>query len=205
MKDKMMKGKMMVTIALCALAFGQSLLTSSATAQTPPSRGGEVWTQEEIDAAREAGVKVRKGESEAFYRAGEFQIDLFGSASVASLRSVDDLNDHEAGAGFGVNYFFTRNFGLGYEVRGQARTIKSDWLNEGGVSAFYRLPIGTIAPYGVAGVGYEILNLELRGNFYAGAGLEVRLSPRVGVFTEVRRVWEGPKKYDARAGLRFAW
>lgn len=162
-------------------------------------------TEDEATEQRALLRQAYGGQALAFYRAGEFQVDIFGSASVAELGSVDDLNDHEAGGGLGVTYFFTRNFGLGYEVRGNARTIKSDFLNEGGVSAFWRFPIGTVAPYGVAGVGYEIVDRELRGNVYAGAGLEVRISPRVGVFTEVRRVWEGPKKYDARAGLRFAF
>lgn len=143
-----------------------------------------------------------------FYRAKEFQIDLFGSASVASFPdSFSELGeDHEAGGGIGASYFFTRNFGLGYEIRGDARNLKENFMNEGGVNAFFRLPFGTVAPYGIAGFGYEVREwAAARGNFYAGAGLEVRVSPKVGTFVEVRRVWEGPKKYDARAGVRFAF
>lgn len=189
-----------------ALALVSLVTSVTANAQSPPSRGGEVWTQEEINAAIDQDLTGgNRGNGEAFYRAGEFQIDLFGGVSTRALGSVEDLEDHEAGGGFGVSYFFTRNVGVGYEVRGNARTIKSDFLNEGGVSAFFRVPLGTIAPYGIAGVGYEIVERELRGNFYAGAGLEVRLSPRIGTFAEVRRVWEGPKSYDARAGVRIAW
>lgn len=197
--------------ALLALALvGIALIglpIANAADDSPPWRPGDIMTTDQADALRESGKAYRPtfGAGEEFYRAKEFQIDLFGSASVERLRSAKDLEDHEAGFGFGVNYFFSRHLGIGYEVRGTARQVKHDFLNEGGLHALCRIPIGTVAPYGIAGAGYEIVNSELRGNLYAGAGLEVRLTPRIGTFAEARRVWDGPKDYDARAGIRFAW
>lgn len=199
-----MKMKLILLVGAMALVS----LTSNLNAQEPPSRAGEIMTKEQAQALRDAGALPQFFNATEFYRAKEFSIDLFGTAQVADLGSLNDLNDHEAGIGIGLNYFYTRNLGVSYELRGQARNLRHDFLNESSLSLVYRIPIGTVAPYGFAGGGYEIINGRIDFNAHAGAGLEVRVSPHVGVFSDVRVITENFRSasgYLGRAGVRVSF
>ncbi len=49
------------------------------------------------------------------YRANEWQVDIFGAYAPAGRDGSRFLGDHAWGGGAGVNYFFTKYFGLGLE------------------------------------------------------------------------------------------
>lgn len=84
-------------------------------------------------------------DSGQFYRANELSIDLFGSASIGQ-QTIDNFSgdrvteDARLGAGVGINYFFTRHFGLG----GEAYTENTDrnFVDSASLNLLGRLPIG---------------------------------------------------------------
>ena len=99
--------------------------------------------------------------------------------------------DHNAfGGGAGVNYFVTRNFGLGLE---------GDWLagngviNEVAASFIFRFPIENAnhsfgcAPYLFLGGGGQF-DGQNAGFGNVGGGVECRFSSRFGIFTDGRYV-----------------
>jgi hypothetical protein len=133
------------------------------------------------------------------YKAGEFQVDLFGSAT------TPDLANYETGAGVGLNYYVTKNFGV-------SATAAGNWSENGrlvdqvGASALYRIPIEKSAIYvrggAVFNLGRDAWDLEL------GPGLEHRFTPNVGLFTEAllfKRLDSGENAAVGRAGLRLAF
>src|SRR5947207_4143324 len=59
---------------------------------------------------------VRPAEPECF-RAHELSLDMFGQYSDGNAPShAGPIRDHGWGGGVGLNYFFTRNFGLGLDA-----------------------------------------------------------------------------------------
>lgn len=210
MNTNMNKLKLLMMVGAVALVSLMSTVPAAIAAggDARAPKAGEIMTVERAEGLRAAGQLPRFFNATEFYRAGEFSIDLFGTAQVADLGSLNDLNDHEAGVGIGLNYFYTRNLGVSYELRGQARNLRHEFLNESSLSLVYRIPIGTIAPYGFAGGGYEIVDGKIDFNAHAGAGLEVRLSPHVGVFSDVRVITESFRSasgYLGRAGVRVSF
>jgi hypothetical protein len=145
------------------------------------------------------------------YRAGELSFDLFGSGSLGKY-SVDHLStsrirhNGRLGAGAGLSYFFTRNFGLGAEA--YSEDTSGPFIDSASANLIFRLPIGKggLAPYALAGGGHQF-DLNEVSFCQAGGGLEYRFTPRVGIFTDVRMVWPDETKYFAvaRLGLRFAF
>jgi hypothetical protein len=132
----------------------------------------------------------------------ELQLDIFGLYGWGT----DGSNDSGAGGGLGVNYFWQRNLGVG--IDGYARDGGSTvW----GVSAslIVRFPIETgslcLAPYILGGGGYQENGVSA-GSFHAGGGLEFRLTPTLGIFTEGRYIWAGPEdSAHARLGVRLVF
>jgi len=162
------------------------------------------------------------------FRDHEFQLDIFGS--YLNLAHGDNQYDHHrnsgqdgGGGGVGLNYFFTRNFGLG--VDGDFDT------NRGGVANYtgkliIRFPIENghlcLAPYIFGGGGGESFfnenqwyynhryDHQTQGTWMCGGGVEFRVTPRIGVFTEGRYTWTGGSNNNgdnasARLGVRFAF
>lgn len=54
-------------------------------------------------------------ENPQLFRAGEFQLDTFGSGKIEDLSNLSDI---PKGAGVGINYFPWRTAGFGIEGRG---------------------------------------------------------------------------------------
>jgi len=144
------------------------------------------------------------------YRANEFSVDLFGAASVTAeaARSWYGIKDgHVAGGGFGLNYFVSRNIGVGVEAR-HSFAEGEDLLNRVSVNLQVRLPIGRFAPYGIVSAGYRKQDGTYDGRFGAGGGVEFRLSPRVGLFTDAQAATYKFNKIDGylgRAGVRLSF
>jgi hypothetical protein len=106
----------------------------------------------------------------------------------------------------GINYFITRYIGIGAEAYSENTT--GTFIDNASANLILRLPLGEsgFAPYAFGGGGHEFD----QGKFWfgqAGAGMEYRFCPHVGVFLDARAVWPNETKSSglARLGLRFAF
>jgi hypothetical protein len=168
------------------------------------------------------------------YRANEWQLDLFGAYAPAGRDGSRFLGDHAWGGGAGVNYFFTKYFGLGLEgdiLRGTGAEHSGDVSGQFALNGLVRYPIGNsgFAPYAFAGIGgfvpgegsdfFENLpggvvrevrhndnDVLLEGHF--GGGLEYRFNRHIGIFTDGRYEVVDQSKNNfglIRTGVRFAF
>jgi hypothetical protein len=171
---------------------------------------------------------------ESLYRAHEWNVDLFGAYAPAGRDGRKYLGDHAWGGGAGVDYFFTRNLGLGVEglVLDGTGSRSGDVSGEFALNAIGRLPIGNtpVAPYAFAGIGAflpgsgsNFFNTVTNGirhkvndrnsddillEGHVGLGFEYRFQRHIGLFTDGR--YEFVNKSDnnfglVRAGVRFAF
>ena len=113
------------------------------------------------------------------------------------------------GGGFGVNFFFLRYFGIGYEAA---------WFDNDGVA--FHLPVGgnfflrypicawNLAPYIVVGGG-AAWDGDVYGYGNVGGGLEYRFTDHIGVFVDGRYFYGNEDGFgnvaNLRAGMRFAF
>ncbi len=152
------------------------------------------------------------------YTAQELSLDLFGSYinPEGKLNDLFDTNIRHGfwGGGAGLNYFLTRNLGLGADFNMSSKT-SGNLVDDVVGDVTLRLPLGNsgLAPYliGSGGRGFSDLH---GGNLYqwvygGGVGLEFRWSPTMGVFSDARFFW-GDKgtAFDRlliRAGLRVVF
>jgi len=166
------------------------------------------------------------------YRAGEFQIDAFGAYGFTSSGNDRIVGDDVFGGGLGFNYFFTRWLGIGAETT--LFDTEGDVLGTTAVNIILRAPIADsgLAFYGFAGAGVTFNADDLDSDDFdgardraeddddandsddvlflghAGAGIEYRFNPNVGIFTDARYTWLETDNSDfglIRAGLRFVF
>lgn len=151
----------------------------------------------------------------------EWQIDLFGAYAFSSSSQDNLFGDHAWGGGLGINYFFTRNLGVGIEGTLFDRQ-PGDVLGQAALNIFLRFPIDhlCVAPYLYTGGG-AVFNAEdvdaadLKGDSddglleaHVGAGIEYRIKPNFGVFTDGRYTVVDKRDNNfatIRAGFRFAF
>jgi len=147
-------------------------------------------------------VSSKKGpEPEPCFADTEFQIDTFGSYTSANGTHGDGF-----GGGIGLNYFFTRNVGLGLDTNIYDGNDSAVWQFTGAVLLRYPLELGglCLAPYAKLGGGFEV-NGSANGYFTTGAGLEFRITPRVGVYGEGSYNWSDDDFYQIRTGIRWVF
>lgn len=135
----------------------------------------------------------------------EFQIDVFGSFTNGAR---DYRYDDGFGGGIGANYFFTRYLGVGVDGNVYDGGARGVWSGSASLIARYPIDLGhvCVAPYVFGGGGVRSDGHTL-GTEHAGAGLEFRVTPRVGIFGDGRYTW-AENRNDAittRVGLRFAF
>ena len=167
--------------------------------------------------------------SEDWYRAHEWNIDLFGAYAFTGTPYRNDRYldaDHAWGGGIAGNYFFTRYLGAG--LQGYALDA-DDVIGQTSGNLIFRYPIpGTlVAPYGFAGGGFlfngsRAEDLVDRGNSLPsvtrhsdvegvgqfGGGFEVRVTPHIGIINDFSwNVVNGShNNYGVvRTGLSFAF
>ena len=164
------------------------------------------WCQD--SAANNQGPNYDQGN---LYRGNELSLDGFGTASVNEYTIEHPSNNRVRqntvlGAGAGVNYFMTRNIGIGAEAYSENTT--GVFVDNASANLILRLPLGQsgFAPYAFGGGGHQFDAARLWfGQF--GAGMEYRFTPHVGVFLDARAVVPDETRYYgvARLGLRFAF
>ncbi|MBA4147851.1 MAG: outer membrane beta-barrel protein [Verrucomicrobia bacterium] len=144
-----------------------------------------------------------------FYRANEFSFDVFGSYHRNS-QNEDDFFDQPKGGrwggGIGLNYFFTRNIGIGVDT--SIHNNRGAFIDNASLSAIARFPIAEsgFAPY-ILGGGGRIFDPTDAWSLHAGVGFEFRFNPNTGIFIDGRYAWgEDSNDYSLiRSGLRFAF
>lgn len=145
------------------------------------------------------------------YNANELSLDLFGSY-LAGERKVEDIFKTNIrhgywGGGVGLNYFFTRNLGIGGDIE-IPNDNHGNFVNNMNGSLIARFPIANsgVAPY-VFGGGGRQTEPVWQWTGYAGVGLEYRFNPVTGIFADTRYSWVD-KSSDTilfRAGVRLAF
>ncbi len=137
------------------------------------------------------------------FRDMEWQIDGFYSAFIGSSNSHFNTG---SGGGFGVNFFFAKYFGVGYEGQWYSNAGTAQHLPIGG-NLFLRYPIckWNLAPYAMVGGGGT---WDGYGTGYGnvGGGAEYRFTNNFGIFTDARYFYGGTGNVtNIRAGIRIAF
>ena len=156
-------------------------------------------------------AKPAQGEENELYRAKEWSVDGFGSASL-SRYTLDHVSrarvrqNTRLGIGAGVNYFFTQNLGISAEA--SSEDTHGSLIDSASANMTLRLPLGQsgFAPYVFGGGGRHFENVRT-WFVQSGVGIEYRFTPHLGVFTDFRGVLPDATKYygAARLGVRFAF
>jgi hypothetical protein len=145
-----------------------------------------------------------------YFAAEEISIDAFATYLAAQSKFSElfqtDIRDGTWGGGLGLNYYFSRFFGIGADVNlpdNRGALVDSVTAN-----VMARLPIDKIrlAPYIFAGGG-RTTDQVWQWEKQAGVGLEYRLDPMTGIFIDGRYVWPDKTSDNLllRAGLRLAF
>jgi len=152
----------------------------------------------------------------------EWQVDLFGQYSVGEgPHQAGIFRDHGWGGGIGINYFFTRNLGLGVDaawlyakesdislsprelLRERIRNRFDDDSNDNdhttlhnfSGSLIWRFPLDEhcLAPYIYVGGGCHV-DGEQWASAHGGVGVEYRIQPqKYGVFLDGRWTYLGDR------------
>ena len=162
----------------------------------------------------------------SLYPDHEWTVDIFGTYAFTQTNNAVILGDHGFGGGLAVNYFFTRNIGLGIEGQALKNQLGrgSDVTGSGALNLFYRWPIGDTAwaPYTYIGGGALFnantesfkhivknnSNDEVLLEGHVGLGVEYRITRNFGLFTDGRWtvVENGHNNFASiRTGVRFAF
>jgi len=161
---------------------------------------------------------------ESGFKAGEWQIDTFAQYSVGEgPNQVGLFRDHGVGGGVGLNYFFSRNIGLGVDAtwlsakeapsaQNPAKTDDATVVHNFSGSLIFRLPLdwSCLARYVYVGGGFHV-DGEQWASAHAGVGLEYRIKPnKFGLFVDGRWTYLGDRNgheelnfFGARAGFRL--
>lgn len=171
--------------------------------------------EEPSGAARDWSMKDRFSydrDNKDLYSANEFTFDLAGAYGVGRAKFNDtfdkSLRHGDFGASVGLNYFITRNLGIGADAFGLDNG--GDFVDAASASLILRLPIDVahLAPY-VFGGGGRTFDGPDSWTAHAGVGLELRLNPHTGIFVDGRHIFaEKSGLSDSalfRAGLRMAF
>ena len=148
------------------------------------------------------------------YSSQEVSLDMFASYINPEGRFNDlfDTNIRQGfwGGGAGVNYFFTRELGIGADFNISSKPDDLNLVDQVTGDVLFRLPLGNsgIAPYAI-GSGGRGMSPHYEWVYGGGVGLEVRLNPTTGIFSDARFFWNDKATADdrlvIRAGVRLAF
>lgn len=147
----------------------------------------------------------------SLYRDTEFFFDVYGSYLKQYGNEncgCDDTKRHGWGGGISIGEYFIPNIGLRADANfsnvDEARTqVCADLLLR------YVIHGTAFAPYAFVGGGIESRSGSTDGLIRAGGGLEYRITPRFGLFTEASYAWifsdERTEDLTVKAGVRFVF
>ena len=194
--------KSMFPLTLAAIVSTMLMTSTSLRAQDTNSSSGT---------SSAMGSETASNDQGELYRANELSLDAFGSGSLGKY-SIDHLSGHrvrhdtQLGAGLGINYFFIRYIGIGADAYSENTT--GSVVDSASANVILRLPLGKsgFAPYVFGGGGFHFDSIRTQFA-QAGAGMEYRFCPHMGVFIDGRGVLPDhtPDYGVARLGLSFAF
>jgi hypothetical protein len=150
------------------------------------------------------------------YTAQEVSVDLFGSYINPEGKFTDlfktNIRHGFFGGGAGLNYFLTREIGLGadFNMSDKRGTQGLDMVDQYVGDVIFRLPLGNsgLAPYAI-GSGGRAFNPRDEWVYGGGVGMEYRFNPATGVFSDARFFWADKATADnnllIRVGFRLAF
>lgn len=186
------------------ITIGTALLLT-----TTLSRAAHIW---EDPGAWSGGVFTYQPDVPK-YNAQELSLDLFGSYNNPEGKLTDlfktNIRHGFWGGGAGLNYFFTRQLGLGVDFNMSSKpegSLVDDVIG----NLYLRFPIGNsgLAPYIYGGGGRGIYPVY-QWYYGGGVGLEYRFNPTMGIFTDGRFLWSEKEtalnRLFLRAGVRLVF
>ena len=139
------------------------------------------------------------------FRDTEFQVDAFYNGIVGSRGSRLATG---SGGGVGLNFFFARYFGIGYEAAWYSNNGTAEHMPLNG-SFFLRYPICSLnlSPYIMVGGGAGFQEgRSAIGYGNVGGGLEYRFTNHIGIFADGRYYYGGSGNVaNIRSGIRIAF
>ncbi len=147
-------------------------------------------------------------EEECRFRDYEWQVDLFYTQFWGDLPGMERGTAFQTGSGggFGVNYFFARYWGVGYEAAWYSNNGVAEHMPLG-LNLFARYPIckWNLAPYMMVGAG-GAWDGEAKAYGNVGGGMEYRFTNHFGIFVDSRYFFGGTGNVaNLRSGFRFAF
>jgi len=142
-------------------------------------------------------------EDECRFRDTEFQVDAFYTGFFGGKHTAFSSG---SGGGVGLNFFFAKYFGIGYEAAWYDNNNNAEHLPLAG-NFFLRYPICSLnlAPYVMVGGG-AAWDGTCIGYGNVGAGVEYRFTKNIGLFVDGRYFYGGSGNVgNIRSGLRFAF
>ncbi len=136
------------------------------------------------------------------FRDTEFQVDVFYTGFFGGKGTYFETG---SGGGIGLNFFFAKYFGIGYEGSVYSGN-NGQWLPIAG-NFFIRYPICSLnlAPYVMVGGG-GTWDGHGTGFGNVGGGLEYRFSDNIGLFADGRYYYGGTGNVaNLRSGIRVAF
>lgn len=147
----------------------------------------------------------------SYFQDQEFTLDLAYSYNDAIKGGKHGYFHDKSGGGAGVNFFFARYFGVGVDANWFGGGPNDAVLHQLTGNLILRYPIELtccgVAPY-IFGGGGEVLDGKRTSLADAGLGVEVRVTPHIGIFTDWRYNFTSNDRGDlstTRAGVRFVF
>lgn len=148
------------------------------------------------------------------YNSQELSLDLFASYINPEGRFGDlfetNIRNGFWGGGAGVNYFFTRELGIGADFNISSKPDDLNLVDQVTGNLIFRIPIGNsgVAPY-LIGSGGRAMSPTWDWLYGGGVGLEMRLNPTTGIFSDARFLWSDRSTANnrllIRAGVRLTF
>jgi hypothetical protein len=183
------------------------------TLATMTAMADEVVVRYDAPDATDRTVSIERDREREWmsYKANELNFEFFGTGTVGE-RTLKHLSTRRIerngrlGLGAGLSYFICRYVGV--EGYAYSESTADAFIDHAGADLVARLPIGNsgVAPYIFGGAGRQF-DPAVQWTYDAGAGVEWRFAPHVGVFVDGRFVWcEETRDYGmGRLGLRVGF
>lgn len=168
------------------------------------ARAQHIWE----DSAGWWDAHFTSGKNAPRYNAQEVSLDMFGSYINPEGKFDElfetDIHHGSWGGGAGVNYFCSRNLGLGADFNISSKTDDLNLVDQVTGNVILRLPLGDsgFAPYGFGGGGRAI-SPQWDWVYGGGVGLEYRFNPSTGIFSDARYLWANKGTEFNRLLIRF--
>jgi hypothetical protein len=184
------------------------IIAIAAVLSTTMARAAHIW--EDAGGWWDDHFQYGNSAGKPKFASGELSLDLFGSY-INPERAIEDLFETNIrkgkwGGGVGLNYFVTREIGIGGDIN--ISENGGQFVDQALGSLILRLPWERtgVAPY-ILGGGGRAFDPDGEWLGHAGGGLELRFNPVTGIFADGRYIWaeHTSDRLLLRAGFRIVF